>query len=1009
MAGLSQLSRSNQDTPDEHNRAAEWCRCDLHVHSGYDRKNFTDQPITGDARAFQQAPERDIHKLAVQFLNACDSAANGEGLDIVAITDHNTVDGFKRLQPHIDEIRQARLRAGRKTPVVLPGVEISIGGERPIHLLIIFSADTDVDEIDATIRHIFGANSRFNQDQTQPLSAGIAIGEFFRRIYEYAKPDNGQRNLQFLVIPAHLTNSRGIERETQTNDRHGLSNELAGYLRQTALTNKHWHGFQTSRPFTDLPQDLQDLLALWMSVKENKAWSKMTKKEKLAIRNREHWPLIEASDPKTSAEIGRQFTWMKMGTHDLEGIRLALLDPASRLRRMQLGQPNLDFSRIDSIVIKNTDLYQQIKIPFSPNLTTIIGGRGAGKSTIIEYLRYSLDRAKSADFSDSSEAGSIKRYVDSILSRKRSRDYGLNEGTLLEDYLIEVEVTVSKRVYRITRSSVGIQTFSLDENGDAKVTDSLDVRTLIRPKIISQKQIAHIAENPAALRTELDALLDTSELQSIRDGIHRDREKLIDLQRERTSLENDRLKLPELYTELRTVSDQISIVEDAGNRKVLAAFRDVRQKSKWLKAVRDELVSLAIQFDNLSQQTETEPTNSQHLVPVLTTNESKKSDPNDWIQSVIDRIHRTRGEAAQGLKHYADTLRSLAETLQREQSETWDPYCKSVYEDYKQVEGELPKQGTSPAFYEQLIQRRVGIQRQIDNLSARVERLTGTVRELQHVRGHLIGLYRQWTELRKSRALTLESMDADVRLKIRQFGDRDQFESQWVQWFGGSGVRERHWHAVCDYIFEFPNEIPDRIAQVVTAFRTDIQLTCTNDGAITQSESALASLVKAELDGHFFRALLKGDQIRLDDIERFLPDDLIAGRVRSTEGSFKAIETSSIGQRSTAILSLLLSAGSDPIILDQPEDDLDNQYVYNVVVDLLRRKKFSRQIIIATHNANIPVNGDAELIVALGVQNQGGRVLCQGSIDEDSVKRWVSLIMEGSVEAFRRRRDRYGF
>ena len=132
-------------------------------------------------------------------------------------------------------------------------------------------------------------------------------------------------------------------------------------------------------------------------------------------------------------------------------------------------------------------------------------------------------------------------------------------------------------------------------------------------------------------------------------------------------------------------------------------------------------------------------------------------------------------------------------------------------------------------------------------------------------------------------------------------------------------------------------------------------------------------------------------------------------QVRTTDRSFKTIETGSVGEKSTAILSLLLSAGDQPIIIDQPEDDLDNQYVYNVVVDLLRRRKFSRQDIIATHNANIPVNGDAELIVALGADNRLGKVLDFGSIDEPDIKNQVSLIMEGSAEAFRLRRERYGY
>ena len=78
-------------------------------------------------------------------------------------------------------------------------------------------------------------------------------------------------------------------------------------------------------------------------------------------------------------------------------------------------------------------------------------------------------------------------------------------------------------------------------------------------------------------------------------------------------------------------------------------------------------------------------------------------------------------------------------------------------------------------------------------------------------------------------------------------------------------------------------------------------------------------------------------------------------------------------------------------------------------MDLLRRRKFSRQILIATHNANIPVNGDAELIVALGSNNRLGEVMDAGSIDRADVKDLVSEIVEGSAEAFRLRQERYGY
>ena len=122
----------------------------------------------------------------------------------------------------------------------------------------------------------------------------------------------------------------------------------------------------------------------------------------------------------------------------------------------------------------------------------------------------------------------------------------------------------------------------------------------------------------------------------------------------------------------------------------------------------------------------------------------------------------------------------------------------------------------------------------------------------------------------------------------------------------------------------------------------------------------------------------------------------------------------SAGQKATTILSLILAYGDDPIIIDQPEDDLDNEFVYEQLVPMLREAKERRQIILATHNANIPVNGDAELIVPLeisdeaGAQKLVGGELALGSLDKKPVQAAVELILEGSVEAFKRRRERYG-
>ena len=119
------------------------------------------------------------------------------------------------------------------------------------------------------------------------------------------------------------------------------------------------------------------------------------------------------------------------------------------------------------------------------------------------------------------------------------------------------------------------------------------------------------------------------------------------------------------------------------------------------------------------------------------------------------------------------------------------------------------------------------------------------------------------------------------------------------------------------------------------------------------------------------------------------------------------MSNASAGQKTTAILTFLLSYGNDPLILDQPEDDLDNKLVYDLIVDRLRKSKEQRQIITVTHNANIPVNGDAEYIVAMNSESDKVKVLYSGSIGQKHITKEICDVMEGSEEAFDMRSKRY--
>jgi hypothetical protein len=156
--------------------------------------------------------------------------------------------------------------------------------------------------------------------------------------------------------------------------------------------------------------------------------------------------------------------------------------------------------------------------------------------------------------------------------------------------------------------------------------------------------------------------------------------------------------------------------------------------------------------------------------------------------------------------------------------------------------------------------------------------------------------------------------------------------------------------------------------------------------------------------------------MKLEELE--LPATTSVELNTSSEGepeTWQTIEALSTGQKATAVLLLLLLESEAPLVVDQPEDDLDNRFITDGVVPTMKDEKRKRQFVFSTHNANIPVLGDAELIIGLstGIQNETvqGRVSERhmGSIDMQPVREMVEEILEGGKTAFEMRRQKYGF
>lgn len=133
-------------------------------------------------------------------------------------------------------------------------------------------------------------------------------------------------------------------------------------------------------------------------------------------------------------------------------------------------------------------------------------------------------------------------------------------------------------------------------------------------------------------------------------------------------------------------------------------------------------------------------------------------------------------------------------------------------------------------------------------------------------------------------------------------------------------------------------------------------------------------------------------------------------QLRMDDGSYRRLDDLSGGQRVSVLLSLVLETNDNrPLVIDQPEDELDNRFLFGTVLPALKRLKGRRQIVVATHNANIVVNGDADQVIHLEATASRGRVAHAGAIEEPAVRDAIVQTVDGGDEAFRLRNRKYGF
>ncbi len=209
---------------------------------------------------------------------------------------------------------------------------------------------------------------------------------------------------------------------------------------------------------------------------------------------------------------------------------------------------------------------------------------------MIEYIRHAVDRARAEDFSGEDE-DDVRQTAQALLGPKHERDFGETKGTLLPDHEIELDMSISSRPYRVRRTARGTDVILEPDTQEARVA-ALDIRTLISPRILSQRQIARIARDPAAQRRELDALL-ADRLREFEEKRRTLLDQLATLQLTRTRLKERAQTLPARETELRKTNDQIAFLEEGGRKDTFERLQAYRREQNWIEELRREMEATA--------------------------------------------------------------------------------------------------------------------------------------------------------------------------------------------------------------------------------------------------------------------------------------------------------------------------------------------------------------------------------------------------------------------------------
>lgn len=667
------------------------------------------------------------------------------------------------------------------------------------------------------------------------------------------------------------------------------------------------------------------------------------------------------ANPKASCLI-------KMTRPCFESFKLAFQDPESRVR-LNSDISEKYYSRIESLKVTGGYL-DGVYIEFSEHLNAVIGGRGTGKSTLLECIRYALQLKPIGK--------NAQKQHDEIIKENLGKSKARIELVIRSSRMNGKSFTVARRY--------GESASVKDESGNPSTFAPIDLLPEI--EIYGQNEIYEIAQDKTSQRQLLTRFLEDGQqdgearIQESLGRLAENRKKLIEAQAAVASIEDEVALLPKLEEQV----GQFKVLGLEDKLKIVPLLETEKRIQK--RAIGEECLNL----DNAFQAV-------------------RDSLPDTVFLSDSAIGHLPHAENLHKMRVALDVLRGDAEVLLSQWQQKYVTAKAMIASIAQALDTEIQQEELAlettfkelPAS-EGKTGKEIGIEfqrllKEIERIRPKkmmIDNRTKVVTELSRQRKAILD---DLSSIRADRSAQFErslkklnkQLSGKLKLTVKPESDRVPV----VQFLLGCKL-ESVGEARLSWVREADDFSPVKLAEMV---RQGADALRNASWGITPTVADALSRLTTE------------QVLQMEEIE--LPDLISIELNTAHEGAenFRTLDKLSTGQQCTAILHLLLLQNLDPLLMDQPEDNLDNAFIADRIVTELRSAKIARQFIFATHNANIPVFGDAEWIGVFEVQEGQSKMPSesQGAIDVPQVRDKAADILEGGRTAFNQRKVKYGY